>query len=72
MDRSPQGAKTDLPPNHRNRQNAPFQTRNSASAVTPVGLSPPFVTAEAEHSHPDCRWILILIVVGQIGYSPYG
>src|ERR1019366_10557854 len=31
----------------------------------PVGLRPPFVTPAAAHSHPDCRWILILIVAPQ-------
>jgi hypothetical protein len=30
--------------------------------VTTVGLRPPFVTPAAAYSHPDCRWILILIV----------
>jgi hypothetical protein len=34
--------------------------------VTTVGLRPPFVTPAAAHSHPDCRWILILIVAPQL------
>jgi hypothetical protein len=33
--------------------------------VTTVGLRPPFVTPAAAYSHPDCRWILILIVAPQ-------
>jgi hypothetical protein len=34
----------------------------AAAGVTQVGLRPPFVTPAAAHSHPDCRWILTLIV----------
>jgi hypothetical protein len=39
-----------------------LRARAAAAGVTPVGLRPPFVTPAAAHSHPDCRWILTLIV----------
>jgi len=41
---------------------ASFQNRAGAVALTTVGLRPPFVTATAPLSHPDCRGIPILIV----------
>jgi hypothetical protein len=32
---------------------------------SPVGLRPPFDPSPPAHSHPDCRWLLTLIVAAQ-------
>jgi hypothetical protein len=48
-----------LPP-----EESPFG-RASPPGSAQVGLRPSFVTPAATHCHPDCRWLVILIVALQ-------
>jgi hypothetical protein len=61
----PQREKADHSPNRRYRQKNALRANAAAAGAPPVELRSPFVAPAAAHSHPDCRWILILIVAPQ-------
>jgi hypothetical protein len=52
----------------RRRLSVPWGKRaRRGGSLTSVRLRPPSVTLPRRHSHPDCRWPLILIVARQTG-----
>jgi len=42
----------------------------AAAGIPQVGLRPSFVTPAVAHCHPDCRWLVILIVALQHQSDP--
>ncbi len=62
----PQREKADHSPNRRYRQKNALRANAAAVGAPPVELHSPFVAPTAARSHPDCRWILILIIAPQL------
>jgi hypothetical protein len=48
-----------------------LEKRAAGGDGSPVGLRPSFDPSPPEHSHPDCRWLLTLIVAAQSSGSSF-